>query len=79
MAGTIHPWTMYEIARARDEERLLRAQAATRALRASRQQSSETVVERSQESSSWFDRVRHPSLFQWAQAHHLRPHQARHA
>jgi hypothetical protein len=26
----IHPWTKYEIARARDEERLLRARAAMR-------------------------------------------------
>lgn len=29
----IHPWTMHEIARARDEERLLRAMAAYNALR----------------------------------------------
>ena len=29
----IHPWTMHEIARARDEERHLRAMAAYKALR----------------------------------------------
>ena len=29
----IHPWTKYEIARARDEERLLRAMSAYKALR----------------------------------------------
>ena len=28
-----HPWTMYELAAARDEERLLRAMAAYKALR----------------------------------------------
>ena len=28
----IHPWTKYEIARLRDEERLLRARAAMRAV-----------------------------------------------
>ena len=29
----IHPWTKYEVARARDEERLLRAMAAYKAFR----------------------------------------------
>jgi len=29
----MHPWTKYEVARARDEERLLRAMAAYRSLR----------------------------------------------
>jgi hypothetical protein len=29
----IHPWTKYDVARARDEERLLRAMAAYKALR----------------------------------------------
>ena len=29
----IHPWTKYEVARARDEERLLRAMATYRSLR----------------------------------------------
>ena len=29
----IHPWTRYDIARARDEERLLRAMAAYKSLR----------------------------------------------
>ena len=29
----VHPWTKYEVARARDEERYLRAMSAYRALR----------------------------------------------
>jgi hypothetical protein len=78
MTNTIHPWTMYEIARSRDEERLLRARAALQALRASGERPAETASERSRESISWFDRIHLSSLFQWAQAHHLRPHHARH-
>jgi hypothetical protein len=37
----IHPWTMYEIARARDEARLLRGLAAYQALRAQKEQAAE--------------------------------------
>jgi hypothetical protein len=40
---TIHPWTMYEIARARDEERLLRGLAAYHALRVRDERSAESV------------------------------------
>lgn len=40
----IHPWTKYEIARARDEERLLRGLAAYQALRAREEQAAELVA-----------------------------------
>lgn len=78
MTNTIHPWTMYEIARSRDEERLVRAQAARLALRTSKERSSESADASSRESISWFHHIRLSSLSQWAQAHHLRPHHARH-
>lgn len=50
----IHPWTKYEVARIRDEERLLRARAAmqVRELR-----TSEDVGE-SARAASWLDRLR---------------------
>ena len=41
----IHPWTMYEVARARDEERLLRGLAAYHVLRARDEQSVEASAE----------------------------------
>jgi hypothetical protein len=52
----IHPWTKYEIARIRDEERLLRARAAmqVRELRAS--DADEVGV--TARSASWLDRLR---------------------
>jgi hypothetical protein len=51
----IHPWTKYEIARIRDEERLLRARAAmqSRELRNARELETGGVVR-----SSWLDRLR---------------------
>jgi hypothetical protein len=51
----IHPWTKYEIARIRDEERLLRARAAmqSRELRAAQEIEPGVVVR-----SSWLDRLR---------------------
>jgi hypothetical protein len=51
----IHPWTKYEIARIRDEERLLRARAAmqSRELRAANEVEAGSVVR-----SSWLDRLR---------------------
>lgn len=76
MAGTMHPWTMYEVARYRDEERLLRAQAARLAHRARPQ--SKPEAQSSPESTSRFARMRLGSrLSGWAQAHHLLPHHAR--
>jgi hypothetical protein len=51
----IHPWTKYEIARIRDEERLLRARAAMQSRELRNAQEVETgVVVR----SSWLDRLR---------------------
>jgi hypothetical protein len=41
----IHPWTKYEIAAARDEERLLRAMAAYKALRGADGGAIDPVVE----------------------------------
>ena len=41
----IHPWTKYEVARARDEERLLRAMAAYKALRGADGGAIDPVVE----------------------------------
>jgi hypothetical protein len=41
----IHPWTKYEIAQARDEERLLRAMAAYRSLRGADGGAVDTAVE----------------------------------
>jgi len=40
----IHPWTMYEIAQARHEERVLRGLAAYQALRAREERSDESVA-----------------------------------
>ena len=47
----IHPWTKYEIARIRDEERLLRAREA-RLAREARASSSDEGIEGAQ--TSWF-------------------------
>ena len=54
----IHPWTKYEIARSRDEERLLRAQAAMRALDIGEERSSEPNASGSPRTISWLDRIR---------------------
>lgn len=50
-----HPWTKYEIARLRDEERVLRARDAmhVRELRGSRRHDDATA-----RAASWFDRLR---------------------
>ena len=40
----IHPWTMHEIARARNEERLLRGLAAYQALRIREEKSAESAA-----------------------------------
>lgn len=79
MASTIHPWTMYEVARFRDEERLLRAQAAMRALKTGEEHSSEPQPDSLQGTISWLGRIRHrPSPSKWARIHHPRPHHVRH-
>lgn len=55
----IHPWTKYEIARMRDEERLLRARAAMQAreLRTPTEDAANGVAR-----SSWLDRFRRREL-----------------
>lgn len=70
MTHSIHPWTMYEVARYRDEERQLRAEEARRALKSD---SAEARGDSSKSTSAWLDRVRLASLFEWARGHHLRP------
>lgn len=57
---TIHPWTNYEIARLRDEERLLRARAATHA--AALRTVDEPQVAPQEESSSRLARILRRSL-----------------
>ena len=52
----IHPWTKYEIARIRDEERLLRARAAMQ-VRELRRTDADEVGETSR-AVSWLDRLR---------------------
>jgi hypothetical protein len=42
----IHPWTKYEVARARDEERLLRSMATYRSLRGADGGAIDPVIER---------------------------------
>ncbi len=68
---TIHPWTMYEVARYRDEERVLRAEAARRALRVKRD-SDETRVVSADTRTSWLYRLT-ARVAAWAESHHLRP------
>ena len=57
---TIHPWTNYEIARLRDEERLLRARAAMHA--AELRTVDEAQVAPQEESSSRLARILRRSL-----------------
>ena len=52
----IHPWTKYEIARLRDEERLLRARAALRAHELREPRVDEVGAAPS--AVSWLDRLR---------------------
>lgn len=54
----IHPWTKYEVARLRDEERLLRARSAMRAKEVGRQSSVESTAARTPSTRSWFMRLR---------------------
>jgi hypothetical protein len=51
-----HPWTKYEIARLRDEERLLRARAAMRAVEVREARRVESETDR-QPSVSLIDRI----------------------
>lgn len=51
-----HPWTKYEIARLRDEERLLRARAAMQVRELRRSEAAE--VGETAGAFSWLDRLR---------------------
>jgi len=57
----IHPWTKYEIARLRDEERLLRARSAMRASEARRARDVEQAG-RAQAGESVLNRLRRLGL-----------------
>ena len=57
-AVDVHPWSNYEIARLRDEERLKLARAAMLSLEARAAGSSETEPESRESASSWLDRIR---------------------
>jgi hypothetical protein len=52
-----HPWTKYEVARLRNEERLLRARDAMRALEVREEQPTEPTTEASHRLDSLLDRV----------------------
>jgi hypothetical protein len=80
MTTTIHPWTMYEVARYRDEERILRAQAAMLALKAREETRPERLATEGSEGPSWLQELRdHLHPLRWAQSHHLAPHHAHRA
>jgi len=70
MTNSIHPWTMYEVARYRDEERELRAEAYRRASRVKRE--SEARSESSSVRAGRLERALHGHLLAWAHGHHLR-------
>jgi hypothetical protein len=71
MTNSTHPWTMYEVARYRDEERELRAQAYRQAMRAKRE--SEARSESSSATAGWLEHVLHGHFLAWVHGHHLRP------
>lgn len=54
----MHPWTMHDIARARDEERLLRAMAAYKSLRGYDYGADGLVVESRSRRARLVDRLR---------------------
>lgn len=58
----MHPWTKYEIARLRDEERLLRARSAMRANEARQARDAERQAGRVGSSESLIDRLRRLGL-----------------
>jgi hypothetical protein len=58
MLDTQHPWTMYELSRLRDEERLLRARQAMRALELREEQPTGPTARGSHRLGFLLDRVR---------------------
>lgn len=77
MTNTIHPWTMYEVARFRDDERMVRARDARLALRA-KQESVRARGDTEEAAASRVGRIRHLSPLAWVHDLHLRPHHVRH-
>jgi len=74
MASAIHPWTMYEVARMRDEERLLRARAAMRALELREDHPAEPTLDSTREKVAWLGRLRRRrKVREQARAHPVRP------
>ena len=77
MTYTTHPWTMYEVARSRDEERMVRARDARLALRA-KQESRRVRGDTEEAAISRVGRIRDLSPLAWVHSLHLRPHHVRH-
>jgi hypothetical protein len=76
MTYTTHPWTMYEVARSRDEERMLRAEEARRALRVQKEPAGSRAD--TLDAASRFGRIRLLNPLTWAEGFHVRPHHVRH-
>jgi len=71
---TTHPWMMYEIARMRDEERLLRARAAMRALELREDRPAEPTLDSAHQRVAWHERLRRSrTVREQARPHPVRP------
>jgi hypothetical protein len=57
-----HPWTRYETARMRDEERLLRARSAMLVQEARHARRSELKSREPTRATSWLERIRRPGV-----------------
>jgi hypothetical protein len=57
-----HPWTRYETARMRDEERLLRARSAMLVQEAREARRSELQSREPTRATSWLERIRRPGV-----------------
>ena len=57
-----HPWTKYETARMRDEERLLRARTAMLVREAREARRSELQSGEPTRATSWLERIRRPRV-----------------
>jgi hypothetical protein len=57
-----HPWTNYEAARLRDEERLLRARSAMLIREAREARRSELQSGEPARATSWLERIRRPGV-----------------
>jgi hypothetical protein len=57
-----HPWTRYETARMRDEERLLRARSAMLVQEAREARRSELQRGEPARATSWLERIRRPGV-----------------